>query len=314
MKKYSIGVDLGGTKILAGVVDVQTGEVISSAKKRTKLQNAQGCDVLVKRIIKTIEEALGNSNLTIDDIEQIGMGVPGQVDRKNGILISAPNLNTSNLNFKHILGDYFKKPIKISNDVDVATLGEYNFGAAKGYNSAICIFVGTGIGAGIISDNKIWEGATGTAGEIGHMIVSCGGRPCGCGGNGCLEAYASRTAIEKQILAKIKKGHHSDIEISKDDKIRSNSIKKAVKAGDELVIHSLDEASEYLGCGIASVVNFYNPEVIILGGGLIEALDYFYDLTVQKTCEKALFVPSKQIKILKTCLGDFAGIIGAAIL
>lgn len=314
MKKYSIGVDLGGTKILSGVVDTTTGEVISSAKKRTKIENSQGCDVLVKRIIKTIEEALAESNLSMDDIEQIGMGVPGQVDRKNGILISAPNLNTSNLNFKQVLGDYFKKTVKISNDVDVATIGEHNFGAAKGYSSAICIFVGTGIGAGIISGNQIWEGATGTAGEIGHMIVSCGGRPCGCGGNGCLEAYASRTAIEKQILAKIKKGQVSNIEISKDDKIRSNSIKKAVKAGDELVIHALEEASEYLGCGIASVVNFYNPEVIILGGGLVEALDYFYDLTVQKTCEKALFVPSKEIKILKTQLGDFAGIIGAAIL
>ena len=314
MKKYSIGIDLGGTKILAGIVNTETGEVIAHAKKRTKVQAKNGADTLIKRVIKTIEAAITSSNITINEIEKIGIGVPGQVDREKGILISAPNLYTYDLNFKKILSDHFGINVIVSNDVDVATIGEHKFGAGVGYNSAVCVFVGTGVGAGIIQGGKIWTGSTGTAGEIGHIIVASGGRPCACGGSGCLEAYASRTAIEKKILAQIKKGHISSIEVPEDGIIRSNSIKEAVENNDELVIGALNEAAEYLSCGLASVVNFLNPEVLILGGGLIEAVDYFYELTVKKTKAKALPVPAQKMKIIKTKLGDFSGIIGAAML
>ncbi len=314
MKKYSIGIDLGGTKILAGIVNTETGEVLAYAKKRTKVQTGKGSDILIKRVIKTIEAALEKSNIPINEIEKIGIGLPGQVDRDNGILISAPNLYAYDLNFKKILGDHFGIDVKVSNDVDVATIGEHKFGAGVGYDSAVCVFVGTGVGAGIIQNGTIWIGSSGTAGEIGHIVVASGGRPCACGGSGCLEAYASRTAIEKKILARLKKGHKSSIEVSDDEVIRSNSIKEAVENNDELVIGILNEAAEYLSCGLASVVNFLNPEVIILGGGLIEAVDYFYDLTVKKTRAKALPVPAQKIKIIKTKLGDFSGIIGAAML
>ena len=314
MKKYSIGIDLGGTKILAGIVNTETGEVLAYAKKRTKVQTGKGSDILIKRVIKTIEAALEKSNIPINEIEKIGIGLPGQVDRDNGILISAPNLYAYDLNFKKILGDHFGIDVKVSNDVDVATIGEHEFGAGVGYDSAVCVFVGTGVGAGIIQNGTIWIGSSGTAGEIGHIVVASGGRPCACGGSGCLEAYASRTAIEKKILARLKKGHKSSIEVSDDEVIRSNSIKEAVENNDELVIGILNEAAEYLSCGLASVVNFLNPEVIILGGGLIEAVDYFYDLTVKKTRAKALPVPAQKIKIIKTKLGDFSGIIGAAML
>lgn len=314
MKKYSIGIDLGGTKILAGIVNTETGEVLAYAKKRTKVQARKGSDVLIKRVIKTIESALAKTDVSINEIEKIGIGLPGQVDREKGILISAPNLFTYDLNFKKILGDHFGIDVKVSNDVDVATIGEHKFGAGVGYNSAVCVFVGTGVGAGIIQNGEIWVGATGTAGEIGHIIVDSGGRPCACGGSGCLEAYASRTAIEKKILARLKKGHKSSIEVSEDEVIRSNSIKEAVENNDELVIGILNEAADYLSCGLASVVNFLNPEVIILGGGLVEAVDYFFDLTVKKTRAKALPVPAQKMKIIKTKLGDFSGIIGASML
>jgi len=314
MKKYSIGIDLGGTKILAGIVNTETGEVMAYAKKRTKVQTEKGSDVLIKRVIKTIEAALEKSTIPISEIEKIGIGLPGQVDREKGILISAPNLYAYDLNFKKILGEHFGIDIMISNDVDVATIGEHKFGAGVGYDSAVCVFVGTGVGAGIIQNGKIWVGSSGTAGEIGHIVVDSGGRPCACGGSGCLEAYASRTAIEKKILARLKKGHKSSIEVSADEVIRSNSIKEAVENNDELVIGILNEAAEYLSCGLASVVNFLNPEVIILGGGLIEAVDYFFELTVKKTRAKALPVPAQKMKIIKTKLGDFSGIIGAAML
>ncbi len=314
MKKYSIGIDLGGTKILAGIVNTETGEVIAHAKKRTKVQAHKGSDILIKRVIKTIETALEEAQISIDEIEKIGIGVPGQVDRENGILISAPNLYTYDLDFKTVLGEHFGIDVKVSNDVDVATIGEHKFGAGKNYDNAVCVFVGTGVGAGIIINNEIWTGATGTAGEIGHIVVASGGRPCACGASGCLEAYASRTAIEKKILGRLKKGHASSIEVGEDGVIRSKSIKEAVEAKDELVLSALDEAAEYLSCGLASVINFFNPKVIIMGGGLVEAVDYFYKLTVKKTKAKALPVPAQQIEIIKTELGDFSGIIGAAML
>lgn len=314
MKIYSIGIDLGGTKILAGIVNTQTGEVIAHAKKRTKVQARKGADILIKRVIKTIEEALEESKISINEIEKIGIGLPGQVDRENGILISAPNLYTYDLDFKTALGEHFKLDVKVGNDVDVATIGEHKFGAGIGHKNAVCVFVGTGVGAGIIFNNEIWTGATGTAGEIGHIKVSSGGRPCACGGNGCLEAYASRTAIEKTIIAKLKEGHKSSIEVGEDGVIRSKSIKEALENNDTLVINALDEAAEYLSCGLASVVNFFNPETIILGGGLIEAVDYFYEQTIKKTRAKALPIPAKELNIKRTKLGDFSGIIGAAML
>lgn len=316
MSKYSIGIDLGGTKILAGIVNTETGEVIAHAKKRTKVQSRKGSDVLIKRVIKATEQALKNASIKIDQIEKIGIGVPGQVDREKGILISAPNLYCYNLNFKKVLGDHFEVPVEVSNDVDVATIGELKFGAGKGFDNLVCIFVGTGVGSGIIQNGKVITGATGTAGEIGHTIIDSGGRPCPCGGSGCLEAYASRTAIEKQIMARLKKGHKSTISeyIDKDGVIRSSNIKQAVEDNDELVISCLDEATEYLSCGLASVINFLNPQVIIMGGGLIESVDYFYDATVRKTRAKALPVPAEKINITKTKLGDFSGVIGAAIL
>lgn len=316
MRKYSIGIDLGGTKILAGIVDTQTGEVIAHAKKKTKVEIRKGSDAIIKRVIKATELALKNADITIDNIEKIGIGVPGQVDREKGILISAPNLYCNNLNFKKVLGDHFGVPVSVSNDVDVATIGEHKFGAGKGYDNMVCVFVGTGVGSGIIQEGKILTGATGTAGEIGHIVVDSGGRPCPCGGSGCLEAYASRSAIDKKITARLKKGHESTISkyIDKDGIIRSSAIKQAVRDEDELVIGCLDEAAEYLSCGLASIINFLNPEIIILGGGLMESVNYFYNTSIKKTKAKALPVPAEKIVFTRTQLGDFSGVIGAAML
>ena len=313
MNNYSIGIDLGGTKILAGVVDTEKGLVIETAKKRTKKLEA---DFIVQRIIETVEKAICKAQVPVSQISSIGIGAAGQVDRKNGILLAAPNLNCFDVELKKILEEHFNIPTFVGNDVEVATLGELKFGSGVGYNNFVCIFVGTGIGSGIISDGKHLKGATGTAGEIGHIIVDSGGRLCGCGGHGCLEAYASRSAIEKKILGSIKKGHKSIIteSIKESGIIRSKDLSDALDAGDEIVLNCITEASEYLSSGLASVINFYNPELIILGGGLMEAIDFFYDLTVKKTFAKALAVPAAKTKIMKTQLKDFSGIVGAAML
>lgn len=301
MPNYAIGIDLGGTKILTGLVDKETGNVEYFTKHKTRAEN--GADYVINKIIQSINELLEATKLDIHQISSIGIGAPGQVNREKGILINAPNLNCSNINLKAILERQFFIPTFLGNDVGIATVGEMKFGSGVGFNN-------------IAKDGKIYYGSSGTAGEIGHIIVDAGGRPCGCGGNGCLEAYASRTAIEHRITGALKKGRESVItELLKDGKrISSKVLKKALELGDELVTQTLFEASDYLSNGLATVINFYNPEIIILGGGLIDAIDEFYERTIKKARSKALPIPAKTIEFKKAKLGDFSGVIGACFL
>lgn len=313
MKKYAIGVDLGGTKVLTGIVNTETGEILAVAKKKTQKADSE---TIVDKIIGTIKKVLAQSEIPASEISSIGIGAAGQVDRKNGILMAAPNLNCYDLKLKDIVEEEFKIPVYVGNDVEVATIGEIMFGNGVGYKNLVCIFVGTGVGSGIVCNGRVHSGASGTAGEIGHIIVDTGGRLCGCGGNGCLEAYASRTAIEKRIVGAVKKGHGCVIKdlLQENSSIKSKHIKQALEMGDEVVFNSITEAAEYLSSGIASVMNFFNPEVIILGGGLIEAIDFFFDITVKKSYAKALAIPAASTRIIRTGLKDFSGLTGAALL
>lgn len=314
MGQYSIGIDLGGTKILTAIVDKNTGEVISFIKKKTKKD--KGIDKILQKIINSINEVTLESGISLNDIDDIGIGAAGQINREEGIIINAPNIECSNLNIKSILEKEFNKPVLLGNDVEIATIGEMYFGAGKDETDYVCIFVGTGIGSGIVQNGKLRYGTTGTAGEIGHIIVDAGGRSCGCGGCGCLEAYASRLAIEKRIIGALKKGRHSDIEnyLVEDKPIKTSMIRKALENKDELVTQILNEASDYLASGLASVINFYNPSLIILGGGLMNAIDYFYEHSIQIAKIKSLPTPASSIRFAKAKLGDFSGVIGAALL
>lgn len=314
MKKYSIGIDLGGTKILIALVNKETGEISSYIKKKTKKD--KGPKNIIKKMIEGIGELLEESRISLNEISSIGVGAAGQIDRKNGTIIAAPNLDCYDLNIKKILTEHFNIPVFVGNDVEIAALGEQKFGAGKNCKDFVCIFVGTGVGSSIVKDGKIITGATGTAGEIGHMIVDLNGRQCACGGHGCLEAYASRSAIERRIEGALKKGRKSCIldYLENGKSITSSMIQKSIEREDELVLQCVTEASEYLSGGIASIINFINPELIILGGGLIEAVDYFYEKTVKKAKAKSLPVPAEQIQFTKAMLGDFSGVIGAAFL
>ena len=313
MKKYSIGVDLGGTKILAGIVEKQTGKIVFEVKNKTKKE--KGNKKITAKIIETIEELLNSSDIPGEEISSIGLGLAGQVDREKGILINAVNLDCKDLNVKEILEEKFSIPVNIGNDVEVATFGELKFGAGIGYKDIVCIFVGTGVGSSIVKDGKIHLGASQSAGEIGHIIVDLNGRACACGGNGCLEAYASRTAIETRILGAVKKGRKSVItELTDGKSISSKHIKKSLEAHDEVVTQYVNEAIDYLSGGIASVINFYNPELIILGGGLIQSVEDFYLQTIKKARAKSLPTPAAKIEFKKAALGDYSGVIGAALL
>lgn len=314
MKKYSIGIDLGGTKILVGLVEKESGKVVSHIKKKTKKE--KGPENIVRKMVEGVEELLEESGKSFTEISSIGIGSAGQIDRKNGIIIGAPNLDCYNLNLKEILQNKFNIPVFVGNDVEVATIGEQKFGAGKGCADFVCVFVGTGIGSAIVKNGHIIYGATGTAGELGHIIVDLNGRPCACGAHGCLEAYASRSAIETRIEGALKKGRKSCISeyLEEGKAITSSMIRKSIEREDELVTQCVSEASEYLSGGLASVINLINPELIILGGGLIEAVDYFYKQTIKKAKSKSLPVPAEKIRFSKTILGDYSGVIGAALL
>ncbi len=319
-KVYALGIDMGGTKILASVVDVSTGEVISSVRKRTHAERGQ--DFVSQRTLDLATAAIEAAKLPDGaELMAIGVGAAGQIDRKVGVVLDAPNLGVHDMPLRSLLGDHFNKPVTVGNDVEVAAMGEYLYGSGKGYHNFVCVFVGTGIGAGIVQEGHMYTGLTGTAGEVGHMTIQAGGRICGCGSRGCLEAYASRTAITKAILAEIHHGRPSvlstnvsDLVKEGDPVIRSGILASAIQQKDELVIEIVAEAADYLGYGLSSVLNFYNPECIILGGGVVEAIDLLYETAVHRARTTALASPGHNTPILRTKLGDFSGVVGAACL
>lgn len=319
-KIYALGIDLGGTKVLASIVDVTTGEVVSSVRKRTKAEKGQ--DYISKRTVELGMQALNEAQLPASaEIVAIGVGAAGQIDRRAGVILDAPNLGVRNLDLGDLLGKQFDKPVSVGNDVEVATVGELYYGSGRGYKNFVCVFVGTGIGGGIVHGGRMYTGLTGTAGEIGHMPIDSAGRVCGCGNRGCLEAYASRTAITKAIMAEI---HHGRKSVLADEAalqlkqgetiIRSGLLADAIKQNDALTIEIVTEAADYLGYGLGGVINFYNPECVILGGGVIEAIDLLFERASSRALTIALSQPARHTKIMRTKLGDFSGVVGAACL
>jgi len=319
-KVYALGIDLGGTKTLASVVDVTTGEVVSTERKRTRAEKGQ--EYVSQQIINVSTAAVESAKLPSGaKITGVGIGAAGQIDRKNGLVLDAPNLGVKDMPMADILSKQFGKPVAVGNDVEVAALGEYIFGAGRGYSTFVVIFVGTGIGGGIVQNGRLYSGLTGTAGEIGHMTIQAGGRICPCGSRGCLEAYASRTAITRAIMAEIHHGRTSvltgeaELQLSEGETIiRSGLLANALSRADALVSEIVTEAADFLGYGLASVMNFYNPECIILGGGVIEAVDLLFEHAVHRARITALSDPGHKTKIIRAKLGDFSGVVGAACL
>ena len=313
---YVVGVDMGGTKILAAVIDAK-GEIVQQAKRATKPK--KGPEEVIERITRCIREAIDSAELKPSQIRAIGIGSPGPLDPETGVIIFAPNLGWSNVPLKAKLEANLSIPTFVDNDVNVGTLGEYAFGAGRGVKNLVGIFVGTGIGGGIILDGKLFHGVNKTAGEVGHMIVEVKGPRCGCGNFGCLEAVASRTAItrdlQKAILKKGKKSKLTELNGGNLDLIRSKAIARAVKHGDKPTIKVVQRAAKYLGISVASIVHFLNPEMVVLGGGVVEAMgDSLLDPIRHAAAEYALPTTMDGVQIIAATLGDNAGVIGASVL
>jgi glucokinase len=314
--QFAVGLDIGGTKMYACVVNLETGEIVGAARKRTHPE--RGASFFTQRLLGVTKEAIAAApEHATSHLVAIGVGIAGQIDRAHGVLLTGPNLGKGldNLALGKLLGELFAIPVAVGNDVEVATYGELHFGAGRGSHDFVCVFVGTGIGAGIVADGVLRSGATGTAGEVGHMVVHYGGRLCGCGGRGHLEAYASRTAITQVLLAELGRGRQSKLRDELKDGetvIRSSMLARALEQHDALTVETLTEGADYLGAGLGSIATSYNPERIIVGGGLVEALPSFLAHATERAREIALPIAGRSLQIVKTGLGDDAGVVGAA--
>lgn len=318
-----LGVDFGGTKILAGVIDTGSGKVLSEAKTRTHAE--RGGNEVTQRFLNVAREALDASGVSKGQLTAIGVGIAGQVDEEGARLERAPNLPEGLLGAT--LTEAARQELGVRtllfNDVQAAAAGEAAFGAGRGQPDFVCIFSGTGIGGAIYQDGKPYRGHTNTAGELGHMVIAYGGRICGCGGEGHLEAYASRTAVVRSILGALRLGRASSLaELAPDPdpfypqnaQIRSKALGRAVKDGDAVAVEMVTEGARYMGAGLVSIINFYNPPLIILGGGIVQEVDLFFDLASARALEGALQVPRGEVRIVKAALGDNSGVVGAAVL
>lgn len=320
----ALGIDVGGTKILAGVIDRESGAVLGTAKKKTKV--GSGAEDLIHRIAETAEAAIAAaSSVKASQIETVGVGIAGQVDRVKGLLIRGPNLGADidHLPLADRLGKLLKRPVWLGNDVEVATLGELRFGAGRGHDDFVCVFVGTGIGGGIVQGGQIVRGATDSAGEIGHTVVSYDGRQCGCGGRGHLEAYASRSAITRVLVEELRRGRESVLrgmlpnplpDAPEGTLIRSQMIAQATTEKDPLAVEAVTDGARYLAAGLAGIINFTNPPRIVLGGGLVDAVELYFEVAARRAVDEALGVTRRRLKIVRARLGDDAGIVGASLL
>ena len=312
---YVVGVDMGGTKILAAIIG-SNGQIVSRFKAMTRAD--KGADEVINRIAECISESIKKANLDHTQIRAIGIGAPGVIDSKTGVVIYAPNLRWTNVALKTALENQIKIPVTVDNDVNLGTLGEQALGAGRGVDNLVGIFVGTGIGGGIILNGKLFYGANRTAGEIGHVILKPDGPRCSCGNRGCLEALASRTAISRYVRKAItqqgKKSILPELNGGSLDLVRSGALAKAVKRGDKVTAKAIQRAQYYLGIGVATVVGLVNPQVVVLGGGLIEAMgEDFVSEIYNIAAELALPNAMNGVEVVSASLGDDAGVIGAAV-
>jgi len=315
-REYLVGVDLGGTKILAGVFTPQF-KTLGKTKSSTKAD--RGPDAVIERVAKCIQDAVDECDLEMDQIRGIGIGAPGAVDTETGKVIFAPNLpDWHDITLKKDLEKALDIPVFLENDGNICTLGVHQVELGGKPKQMVGIFIGTGIGAGIILDGKLYSGFNRTAGEVGHMVLEVGGLKCGCGNRGCFEALASRQAIFKKIQTLVKEGQKTVLTESLGADLvdmRSGDLRKALRRDDKMVERVIEEAAEYIGIGIANLMNILNPEVIVLGGGVIDALeDEMMAIIVETAHDYALPGTDKGVEIIPSKLGDDAGIVGAAVL
>jgi glucokinase len=300
-----IGVDLGGTNLRSALLSVE-GEILEKCKETT--QASEGWKKVVARVVDTIMRQREIASQRGLRVTAVGVGAPGVIRMDAGIVVKSPNFpDWNNVPLRDELEQALQLPVVIENDANAAALGEQWRGAGRGINSMILLTLGTGVGGGVVLANKIWQGADGMAGEVGHMTLVPDGRQCGCGNTGCLEMYASSRGIVQSY-----REASGMTEYSPSSEITSAQIYQAARSGEAIARKVIKDMGSMLGIGIANLINIFNPHMIVIGGGVKEAWDIFIGATNEEIMRRAFQVPAERTEIVPSVLGDDAGMIGAA--
>jgi len=311
-----VGVDLGGTKVLAGVVG-QDGKVLSHYKHKTAILKDHPA-ALLDLLAEAVRSAVDQAGASMADVAAVGVGVPGSLNLDRSVVTVAPNLGWANVaaqaELKQRLGGM---PVFLENDVRCAALAEHTLGSGSGHPSMVAIFIGTGVGGGLILDGQLLRGVRGGAGEVGHMVIRSGGPVCSCGQRGCLEAVAARPAVTRRLLKRIAKGHKTVLAHLADDNAKplgSSELAKAVAKGDREATRAVKQSAHYAGEAAGSLVNLLDPDLVILGGGVVDAIGQQYVEWVAETARPHILAASARLlPIVAARLGDDAGLLGAAL-
>jgi len=315
-QRYIIGVDLGGTNIVAGAMPEDGSREIAMRSEPT--QPDQGADAVVDRIARMIDtvlaETIAETNAKREDFAGVGIGSPGPLDRERGIVIVTPNLGWRNFPLRDEISKRVGLPASLDNDANCATLGEWWCGAAKGARHVIGITIGTGIGGGLLLDGRLFHGASDVAGEIGHTTIDSTGRRCKCGNYGCLEAYASGPAIAERAREALAGGEPSILLklVNHDlDKITAQLVYDAAKKDDDVARQVVRETANFLGAGVANLLNIFNPDVVVIAGGVTQAGAPLFEPLRAEVRRRAFRPAVEACKIVPGTLRGSAGVVGA---
>lgn len=305
MDPMFIGVDLGGTNLRTALI-ARDGVILEKHKEPSRVSDGHG--MVLQRLIESIRRQRDFCARNGHDLAAIGVGAPGVINIAQGIVVTSPNFpDWNDLPLKDELERELRVPVFIENDANAAALGEQWRGAGKGIGSMILLTLGTGVGGGIVLEGSIWHGADGMAGEIGHMTILPEGRTCGCGNTGCLEMYASARGIIQNFRDALTRDRKpSPLSLT------SQTVFEAAQRGDAAAARAMQEMGRFLGIGIANLVNIFNPEMVVIGGGVREAWPLFIEVTRAEVRKRAFAVPARRVRIVPSELGDDAGMVGAA--
>jgi len=313
-RRSVLALDLGGTKIITAAV-LSTGEIVS--RKYSLTLADEGPWPIINRLSSAVAETMAQAKLKTSDIAGIGIAAAGIIDTKEGIVTTSPNLpGWRDVPLRDIIAERLGLTTYLINDASAAALGEHRFGAGRGVDNLIYLTVSTGIGGGIIIDGELYLGADGCAGEIGHMIIETHGPQCNCGKFGCLEALASGSAMTKESVRRLNQGEKSSIIRLVDGRLESitaETVSLAARKGDSLACDIVARAATYLGIGLANLVNIFNPELIVIGGGVSKMGNMLLAPARKAIREIAFKLPARTARIVRARLGSNAGIIGAAV-
>jgi glucokinase len=315
-QQYVVGVDLGGTNIVVGAMSADGSHSVGMRSNATNAE--RGADSVVDRIVAMIEQAMADTmeetGIARRDILGIGVGAPGPLDRERGIVVVAPNLGWHDFPLRDAISERVRLPVSLDNDANCATVGEWWQGAARGSTNVVGMTIGTGIGGGLVLEGKLYHGASDVAGEIGHTTIDINGRYCRCGNYGCLEAYASGPAIALRAREALERDETSTLLRMVEgnlERITAATVYEAASSGDPLARELVRDTAVFLGAGIANLLNIFNPDVVVIAGGVTQAGDRLFEPLRAEVKRRAFRPAVERCRIVPGLLPGTAGVIGA---